>query len=113
MWLMLQQEAPDDYVIATGERHSVSEFARTTFEMLGLDWDLYVEIDPRYIRPAEVEVLEGDASKAREELGWEPRVRFHELVRMMVEADLEKAKEERTLVDAGLKFIEWPAKPRE
>ena len=113
MWLMLQQDEPVDYVIATGERHSVSEFARTTFEMLGLDWDLYVEIDPRYIRPAEVEVLEGDASKAREELGWEPRVRFHELVRMMVEADLEKAKEERTLVDAGLKFIEWPAKPRE
>lgn len=107
MWLLLQQDEPDDYVIATGERHSVREFAGKTFDLLDLDWERYVEIDPRYLRPAEVDLLEGDATKARKVLGWEPAVGFDELVTMMVEADLELAKQERTLVDAGLKTIEW------
>jgi GDPmannose 4,6-dehydratase len=89
IWLMLQQERPDDYVVATGETHSVREFLDQTFEYLDLDWHKYVEIDPRYYRPTEVDVLLGDASKTREKLGWQPKVRFPELVRMMVDADLE------------------------
>ena len=101
MWLMLQQDEPDDYVIATGESHSVREFLELAFGMLDLDWRKYVEIDPRYFRPTEVDHLLGDASKAREKLGWRPRVSFKELVRMMVEHDLELARQERTLKDAG------------
>lgn len=101
MWLMLQQEEPDDYVIATGTAHSVREFLELAFEMLGLDWRKYVEIDPRYFRPTEVDFLLGDATKAQEKLGWRPRVSFEELVRMMVEHDLELARQERTLKDAG------------
>ncbi|GBD02326.1 GDP-mannose 4,6-dehydratase [bacterium HR18] len=101
MWLMLQQDEPDDYVIATGESHSVREFLELAFGMLDLDWRKYVEIDPRYFRPTEVDHLLGDASKAREKLGWRPRVCFEELVRMMVEHDLELARQERTLKDAG------------
>jgi GDPmannose 4,6-dehydratase len=88
MWLMLQQDEPDDYVIATGETHSVREFLDEAFGHLNLDWRMYVEIDPRYFRPAEVDLLVGDASKARRKLGWEPKVTFKELVRMMVDADL-------------------------
>ncbi len=88
MWLMLQQEEPDDYVIATGETHSVREFLEEAFGYLDLDWHPYVEIDPRYFRPAEVDILVGDASKARRKLGWEPKVTFKELVRIMVDADL-------------------------
>ncbi len=88
MWLMLQQDEPDDYVIATGETHSVREFLDEAFGYLDLDWHPYVEIDPRYFRPAEVDLLVGDASKARRKLGWEPKVTFKELVRIMVEADL-------------------------
>ena len=107
MWMILQQDEPDDYVIATGERHSVREFAHKTFELLDLDWEKYVAFDPRYMRPAEVELLEGDASKARRELGWSPKVGFDQLVEMMVESDLELAKQEKALVDAGLKTIEW------
>jgi len=107
MWLMLQQEEPDDFVIATGERHSVREFAEAAFDVLDLDWAKHVAVDDRYLRPAEVELLQGDASKARAVLGWEPGVPFDQLVEMMVEADLELAKQERTLVDAGLKSIEW------
>lgn len=107
MWLMLQQDEPDDYVVATGERHSVRDLLETAFGMLELDYRDYVEIDPRYFRPAEVDSLQGDASKARQSLGWRPRVDFEELVAMMVEADLELAKQERTLVDAGLKAVEW------
>ncbi len=102
MWLMLQHNDPDDYVIATGERHSVRELCEVAFNLLGLDWSQHVEIDQRYIRPAEVDLLQGDASKAREVLGWEPRVGFVELIEMMIEADLALAKRERTLVDAGL-----------
>ncbi len=86
-WRMLQQEEPDDYVLATGETHSVEEFLDEAFGYAGLDWREYVKTDPRYLRPAEVDLLIGDYSKARAKLGWEPTVRFAELVRMMVDAD--------------------------
>ncbi len=92
MWLMLQQDEPDDYVIATGEAHSVKEFLTEAFSYLGLDWQEHVEIDPRYLRPTEVDVLVGDSRKAQEKLGWRPKVRFKELVKIMVDADLEKEK---------------------
>jgi GDPmannose 4,6-dehydratase len=101
MWLMLQQEEPDDYVVATGESRSVRELLDAAFAQVGLDWRRHVEFDPRYLRPTEVDVLEGDASKARERLGWEPRVGFGELVRMMVEHDLDLARRERVLNSAG------------
>jgi GDPmannose 4,6-dehydratase len=91
MWLILQQERPDDYVIATGETHSVREFCEQAFRCVGLDWREYVKVDAKYFRPAEVDVLLGDASKARKVLGWVPRVTFTELARLMVEADLEMA----------------------
>ena len=94
MWLMLQHKTPGDYVIATGETHSVGEFVEETFALLGLDWKKYVEIDPRYFRPAEVDSLQGDFSKARKELGWRPKSQFKDLVRVMVEADLELAQKE-------------------
>ncbi|HLA08989.1 MAG TPA: GDP-mannose 4,6-dehydratase [Pyrinomonadaceae bacterium] len=96
MWLMLQAERPGDYVIATGETHSIREFLDETFGYLDLDWKKYVEVDPRYYRPAEVDVLIGDYSKAKKELGWEPKVRFKELVRLMVNHDLKLAKKELT-----------------
>jgi GDPmannose 4,6-dehydratase len=89
MWLMLQQETPQDLVIATGEAHSVREFLEEAFAYVGLDWQDYVDIDPRYFRPTEVDFLLGDASKARKALGWQPRVSFGELVRLMVDADLQ------------------------
>ncbi|MEE9212297.1 MAG: GDP-mannose 4,6-dehydratase [Phycisphaeraceae bacterium] len=101
MWLMLQQEAPDDYVVATGITHSVREFCERAFGQLDMDYQDFVEIDPRYFRPAEVDVLQGDAAKAREKLSWVPRVSFEQLVDMMVDADLELAKREKTLRDAG------------
>ncbi|MCG3178542.1 MAG: GDP-mannose 4,6-dehydratase [Phycisphaerae bacterium] len=97
MWLMLQQETPDDYVIATGETHSVQEFVEEAFALLGLDWHKHVEIDPRYFRPAEVDLLLGDAGKARAKLGWQPTVTFKELARMMVEHDWKLAREERVV----------------
>lgn len=88
MWLMLQQNEPDDYVIATGESHSVEEFLKEAFEYAELgDWRRFVEIDPRYLRPSEVDNLIGDASKAHQKLGWKPKTKFHELVRLMVDAD--------------------------
>ena len=90
MWRMLQQDRPDDYVIATGETHSVREFLEVAFAHAGLSWEKHVEIDPRYYRPAEVELLIGDAAKAKRQLGWEPKVKFHELTQLMVDADLEK-----------------------
>jgi GDPmannose 4,6-dehydratase len=90
MWRMLQADEPDDYVIATGEEHSVQEFADIAFAHAGLDPKQYVTTDPEFLRPAEVDHLVGDASKAREQLGWEPRVSFRELVEMMVDADLER-----------------------
>lgn len=89
MWRILQQDKADDYVIATGETHSVREFLEEAFGLLDLNWDDYVETDPRYFRPTEVDVLAGDARKAKKNLGWEPKVRFKELVKIMVEADLE------------------------
>lgn len=94
MWLMLQQDEPDDYVIATGEAHSVEEFAALAFAQVGLDWRDYVRVDPNLLRPAEVDHLIGDASKARHKLGWQPTVSFPELVRIMVEADLEAVRRE-------------------
>lgn len=103
MWRMLQQDEPDDYVVATGKSYSVREFLEAAFELLDLDWREYVEIDPRYFRPAEVDYLLGDASKAGERLGWQPKVEFADLVRMMVEHDLEMAKQEKTLKEAGHK----------
>lgn len=90
MWLMLQQDSPDDYVIATGETHSVREFLEETFNYLDLDWRDHVEIDPKYFRPTEVDSLAGDSSKAHKKLGWKPEVRFKELVKLMVDADLKK-----------------------
>jgi GDPmannose 4,6-dehydratase len=89
MWLMLQQEEPDDYVIATGETHSVREFLEEAFSYAGLQWEDHVVLDPKYLRPAEVDVLLGDPAKARTVLGWTPRVTFKELVRLMVDADME------------------------
>jgi GDPmannose 4,6-dehydratase len=97
MWLMLQQDEPDDYVIATGETHSVREFLDEAFGRLDLDWKQFVEIDPRYFRPAEVDLLIGDASKARRKLGWEPKITFKELVRTMVDADLADLKRAHNL----------------
>jgi GDPmannose 4,6-dehydratase len=97
MWLMLQADKPEDYVIATGETHTVREFLDETFRCLELDPERYVEIDPRYFRPTEVDMLLGDASKAREQLGWTPRVGFNELVKMMVEADLRLAEAEKRM----------------
>jgi GDPmannose 4,6-dehydratase len=101
MWRMLQQDEPDDYVVSTDETHSVREFCERAFARAGLDWRRHVEIDPRYFRPAEVDLLLGDSTKARQKLAWVPQVGFEELVRMMVEADLEAARRERTLVEAG------------
>ena len=101
MWLMLQQDKPDDYVIATGETYSVREFLELVFAKLKLDFREYVEIDKKYFRPTEVDVLLGDASKAKKLLGWSPRVSFDQLVDMMVEADLEIASKEKTLLEAG------------
>ena len=101
MWLMLQQEKPDDYVIATGETHSVREFVEKVFGKLNLDYHKHVEVDSRYFRPTEVDVLLGDSTKARKVLGWKPKVGFEKLVDMMIAADLELAKKEKTLVDAG------------
>ena len=89
MWLMLQQEKPDDYVIATGETHTIRELLDVSFAHAGLDWKQHVEIDPRYYRPAEVELLIGDASKAKRQLGWEPKTKFADLARLMVDADIQ------------------------
>ena len=101
MWLMLQQDEPDDYVIATGECHSVREFLEETFTQLDLDWRDYVEIDPRYLRPTEVDHLQGDSTKARRKLGWKPKVDFRQLVKMMLQHDLDLARQEKLLKDAG------------
>ena len=94
MWRMLQQDTPDDYVLATGETHSVREFLEAAFAHVGMPWEPYVAIDPKYFRPAEVDLLMGDATKAREKLGWTPKVGFRELVAMMVDADLVGAERE-------------------
>jgi GDPmannose 4,6-dehydratase len=101
MWRMLQQDRPDDYVIATGETHSVQEFLDEAFRLLDLDPARYVETDPRYFRPTEVDMLLGDSSKARQTLGWQPKVGFKQLVQMMVDSDLELARQEAILRDHG------------
>ncbi|MEA2451362.1 MAG: GDPmannose 4,6-dehydratase, partial [Actinomycetota bacterium] len=94
MWMMLQQDEPQDFVIGTGEAHSPREFAQLAFDHVGLDWEAYVEVDPKYYRPSEVDYLLADASKAKEVLGWEPKTTFEELVRIMVDADVQVLKEE-------------------
>ena len=101
MWLMLQQKKPADYVIATGETHAVKEFVEKVFQKLDLEYEKYVAVDPKYFRPTEVDILLGDASKARKILGWEPKVNFDRLIDMMIESDMELAKKEKTLIDAG------------
>ncbi|MDX6696408.1 MAG: GDPmannose 4,6-dehydratase [Blastocatellia bacterium] len=100
MWLMMQADEPDDFVIATGETHSVREFLDEAFGLLDVDWQKHVDIDPRYYRPTEVDLLLGDASKAKEKLGWEPKVSFKELVRLMVEHDMEMAQAEQAALAA-------------
>lgn len=97
MWLMLQQDQPDDYVIATGETHAVRELLDEAFSHLNLDWQQFVEVDPRYFRPAEVDLLIGDATKARQKLGWQPEITFKELVRTMVDADLADLKKKHNI----------------
>ncbi|NIA07123.1 MAG: NAD-dependent epimerase/dehydratase family protein, partial [Actinobacteria bacterium] len=101
MWLMLQQDTPDDYVIATGQTHSVREFLDEVFGVLEMDWQEYVEIDPRYYRPTEVDLLLGDAGKAKKILNWQPKVNFSGVARMMVEADMKLAEREKILKDHG------------
>jgi GDPmannose 4,6-dehydratase len=101
MWLMLQQREPDDYVIATGESHTVREFLDLAFAEVGLNWQSYVEFDSRYLRPTEVEALHGDPGKARSALGWRPRMSFQELVKTMVQNDLELARSEAHLRTGG------------
>jgi GDPmannose 4,6-dehydratase len=101
MWLMLQQKRADDYVIATGETHSVREFLDEVFGYLDLDWQNYIEIDPRYFRPSEVDCLRGDASKAKKVLKWEPKVTFKGLARMMVDADIKIARHEKIIEEQG------------
>jgi GDPmannose 4,6-dehydratase len=101
MWLMLQHDKPDDFVVATGESHTVREFLELAFGHVGLDWKRHVELDPRYLRPTEVDALHGDASKAQRLLGWKPKVSFRQLVEMMVASDHDLARQERILFDAG------------
>jgi GDPmannose 4,6-dehydratase len=95
MWLMLQQDKPDDYVVATNETHSVREFLEAAFGHVGLDWKKYVEIDKRYYRPAEVDLLIGDYSKAKAKLGWQPKTKFVDLVKIMVDGDVELLRRHR------------------
>jgi GDPmannose 4,6-dehydratase len=101
MWMMMQGDSPADYVVATGESHSVREFLEEAFTYAGLDWERHLEFDPRYLRPTEVDDLRGDASRIRRELGWAPRVGFSELIRAMVDADVALAEGERSLVASG------------
>src|SRR2546421_3083874 len=104
MWLMLQQDQPDDYIIATNERHSVREFLEVAFAHAGLKWQDHVEIDPNYYRPAEVDILIGDYSKAKRILKWEPKVRFHDMVTLMVDADIQLLKDKREGTPASILF---------
>ena len=99
MWVMLQQDTPDDYVVATNETHTVKEFIQETFALLDLDWEKYVEYDKRYERPAEVDLLIGNPEKAKRQLNWEPKVRFKELVKIMTESDLDLAKREAQIAE--------------
>jgi GDPmannose 4,6-dehydratase len=101
MWLMLQQDRADDYVVATNETHSVREFCQEAFGLLGLDWEQHVKYDSRYERPAEVELLIGNPAKARKQLGWEPKVRFKDLIKIMIDHDLELARHEASVAKLG------------
>jgi GDPmannose 4,6-dehydratase len=101
MWMMLQQDQPDDYVVATNETHSVREFVEETFSLLDLDWKQHVKHDARYERPAEVELLIGDPAKAKHQLAWEPKVKFKELVKIMVDADLKLAEHEKRMKETA------------
>jgi GDPmannose 4,6-dehydratase len=101
MWLMMQQDTPDDYVIATGETHTVREFVEEVFGYLKIDWKTCVEQDQRYFRPAEVDLLLGDPAKAKKKLGWTPTVTFKALAKMMTDHDLKLAQREKLLADAG------------
>jgi len=103
MWLMLQQDKPDDYVVATGQTRSIREFLDLAFEKVDLDWHNYVEIDQRYLRPAEVDLLQGDSSKAEKFLNWRPKVSFGQLVTIMIESDWELARQEKLLVENDMK----------
>ena len=101
MWLMLQQDKPDDYVVATGQNHTVREFVEEVFSYLDLDWQKYVEIDPKYFRPSEVDLLQGDASKAKKVLKWQSKVTFKELAKIMTDADMKIAEREKIIQDHG------------
>jgi GDPmannose 4,6-dehydratase len=105
MWLMLQHDQPSDYVVATGESHSIREFLDLAGAHCGLDWMRHVQTDPRYFRPTEVDHLLGDPTKARQMLGWEPKVTFEELVKMMIDHDLDLARQEQTLAEAGHRVV--------
>ena len=107
MWLMMQHKEPSDWVLATGESHSVEEFTKKAFEIVDLDWKAYVETDKKYERPNEVKHLLGDSSKAKKELNWVPKTSFEDLVSMMVESDNEQAKQEKLLIDKGLLYPTW------
>jgi GDPmannose 4,6-dehydratase len=101
MWLMLQQDKPEDYVVGTGETHTVQEFVELAFARVGLDWKKYVVVDPKFMRPAEVDLLLSDPSRAKKELGWELKVSFEQLVQMMVDSDLAIAKQQKMLRGAA------------
>ncbi len=107
MWLMMQHKEPSDWVLATGQSHSVEEFTKKAFEILDLDWKAYVETDEKHKRPNEVKHLLGDSSKAKKELNWEPKTSFEDLISMMVESDNEQAKQEKFLIDKGLMYPTW------
>jgi GDPmannose 4,6-dehydratase len=108
MWLMLQQSKPEDFVIATGETHTVREFVELAFSHVGLNWKKHVKIDPRYFRPTEVNLLKGDASKARRKLGWKPKVKFKDLVKIMVESDLKDLERETSSKEAAMEMASTP-----
>ena len=99
MWMMLQQKEADDYVIATNETHSIKEFLEIAFTYVNLNWQDYVEFDPRYLRPTEVDLLIGDCTKAREKLGWKPSVTFTELVYLMVDSDIKASEKADTIAN--------------
>ena len=107
MWAMLQYKKPDDWVLATGESHSVKEFAEKAFSLVDLNWEDYVVTDEKYLRPNEVKYLLGDSSKAKKELNWTPKTSFNKLVEIMVEGDLDLANKERVLFDNGLLAPTW------
>ena len=109
MWSMLQHPEPDDFVVATGESYSVREFLEEAFSSVGLSWQKYVEIDPAYFRPTEVDYLLGDSTKLRNALGWKPKTSFRHLVRMMVDSDLRLAQEERLVYDNNSVSFSVPA----